>query len=1039
MSRLCFRRVRLPVLAGGVWLALAGCSDTSESPYSPPALSDGVIFTYPIAGQTDVPLGTRFYVTFSRAASQSAVQTACSVDGGGNVSGYFCLVDADDNVVSIDTQVNGNVVQFESTHLRQGTRYRLFVRSAVIGGGDTNLPASDPLLTFTTSQVDPVSGAVPRVTAINGEDPAVYGVGGTPPAARYPFMDFSTLRVEFSEPLDEKTVQVGSSFQFVRLEGATEIPVSGALIARKQHVVFDPDEDLMPGATYRLRLTSAIRDLNGEALANATFEMAPVASNACDCVITQHFNTTVAFGEPGFPQTSVITGRALNAIDLYSPLIGNNDINLRDSTLQAELADPGNFGGLVPFVIRKGNFLNITGLDLALGGAVPANLNTGDIRATFLSDATGFMGRNPYRSADTVPDDARSPVFVYLIFDLALTGTDDKGNAVLNQTIPHVQATGTARVVNGNLQIETVRTLTMDLLGLDLAPAHMVLGINSDLGATRPDDTESPRITGAYPADGATDFPVRDGMSLIFSEAIDNAGVVANDQIQLFNVTDNVLVPFQLTYDGSTVLLKPSNVLGFGKQYRITLGALTDISAHHNPLVLDGSDATGGDGMIHFTTENPSNTGNIGPMVTSIHAGAACTLTGTAYASPGRCVGGQSGDNTYQPFNMPADGFLDVQFNQVMNQNTLVLGTSCGTGRVRIERLNSAGTTCTGVVAGTLTADTRSLRFKPTQPWEDGANYRLTLVSGANATCDTATEVCGNNNLPLNPDPLNGALASNAGGSNLVIYFRGGPAAEDQSVYLPLKLEPFTDINGNGFVNTGEVARVQNSAGVTVTGYSGIVTSASLVGGSTLYLSGSLPVTVGLPEPLSISGTTWGMSIAGDSQIPVRVNPGVLYGTSITMASSARVTALFIPINVAIENTNTGLSVLRLRETGGPITGYIVQEDGVEAPQFVAQLNLYMDAPDMEIRPDSAFLDSLSSVAHDLRSKPLTAVVKGPITFMPDGRIVIEQSNVTPIDITINVTATVPLSPLQTGAISLRIPAGAMKLRLIGNPLKGRR
>lgn len=1018
MIRLFVKRARLPVLAGGVWLALAGCSDSSESPYAPPALSDGVVFTYPINGQTDVPLGTRFYVTFSKNASQDAVQTACSVDGGGNVSGHFCLLDANDNVVTINTQVNGKVVQFETTHLRQGTAYRLFVRSAVIGGGDTNLPASDPLLTFTTSQLDPVSGAVPRVTAINGEDPAVYGGGGTPPAARYPFMDFSTLRVEFSEPLDEKTVQVGSSFEFVAVDGGGETPVPGALIVRKQHVVFDPDEDLTAGVTYRLRLSTAIRDLNGEAVAATTYEMVPVAANACDCVITQHFNTTVAFGEAGFPQTSLITGRPLNAIDLYSPLIGSNDINLRDSTLLAELADPANFGGLIPFVIRKGNFLNITGLDLALGGAVPANLNTGDIKATFLSDVTGFMGRNPYRSPSTLPDDDKSPVFVYLIFDLALTGTDDNGNAVLNQTIPHVQATGTARVVDGSLQIETVRTLTMDLLGLDLAPAHMVLGINSDLNVSRPDDAESPRITGAYPADGATEFPVRDGLSLIFSEAIDNAGVVANDQIQLFNVTANALVPFQITYDGSTVLLKPNNALVFGNQYRITLGALTDISANHNGLVLDGSDASGGDGVIDFTTENPSNTGNIGPMVTSVHAGAACTLTGSSYASPGRCAGGLGGDNTYLPFNMPADGFLDVQFNQVMNQNTLVLGGSCGSGRVRIERLNDAGTTCTGVVAGTLTPDTRALRFKPTEPWVDGATYRLTLVGGGNATCDSATEVCGNNNLPLNPDPLNGAQAGDAGGNNLVVYFRGAPAAEDQSVYLPLKLEPFTDINGNGFVNAGEVARVQNSAQVTVTGTGGIVTGASVVGDNHLYLNGSLPVTVGLPEPLVVDGSTWGMTLAGTEQIPVRVNPGVLYGTSITLNAAA--------IGISIGNVDTNINVLRLRETGSPILGYIVEEAGVAEPQFIADMNLYMDAPDMSI------LGGLAS--HDLNSKSLRAVVRGPITFEEDGRIVITLANVAAINLTVNISALgLP------GNINLRIPANAMKLRLIGNPLKGRR
>src|SRR3990167_4094611 len=81
-------------LAASVLLGvLSGCDGGgSGDPYQPPVLSDGVVFTYPFSGQTDVPTGTRFYVGFSRDASQSAVDATCSVDGGGTVSGNFCLV-----------------------------------------------------------------------------------------------------------------------------------------------------------------------------------------------------------------------------------------------------------------------------------------------------------------------------------------------------------------------------------------------------------------------------------------------------------------------------------------------------------------------------------------------------------------------------------------------------------------------------------------------------------------------------------------------------------------------------------------------------------------------------------------------------------------------------------------------------------------------------------------------------------------------------------------------------------------------------------
>lgn len=1023
-------------------LALSGCGgDSGGDTFTPPSLADGVIFTYPIDGQTDVHLGTRFYVTFSKNASQSAVNAACSVDGGGTVSGNFCLIGPGNTVMPLSPSVSGKVVQFETDQLQQGTRYELYVRGAVIGGGSTNLPSSAPLVTFLTSQTDPVAGVGPSITAINGEDPDVYSsTMPAPPTPRYPMMDFSTIRVEFSEPLDEKTVQVGSSFEFVEVDGGGgETPVPGAIVVRKQHISFDPQQaELSAGLTYRLRLGAGITDLNGEALNPVTYEMVPVDSNSCGCVITQRFNTTNAYGESGFPQTSRLTGRPLNAIDLYSPLIGSNDINLRDTTLEARLADPSAFGGLIPFVIRKGAYLDITGLDLALGGEIPANLQTGDITASFITDVTGYLDRNPYRPYSTAPDDNKSPVFVYLIFDLALTSSDANGNAVLNQTIPHVQATGTARINDGTLYIESVRTLEMDLLGLDRAPAHLVLGINSDLVSEPPTDSTAPTITSSYPATGSEDFAVADELSLIFSEPMDNTGVEPQDEIILTNLTDGGQVPFQITWDGSTVLLKPDVALTYGKQYQISIGNLVDLAG--NSLVLDAGDATGGTSNIVFNTEDPVAT-TVGPLVSSLFNGAACPLTGGSADFAGRCVGGDSGDERYLPFTLPIDGRIEVSFNQPMDQSTLTLGSACGNGAVRVEELDGGGA-CVGVVAGSLIADTRGFKFTPTNGWVEGTRYRVTLVPGGNTSCD-AGEICSENGRPLNPDPLNGGESGDAGGSNIVNTFTAVAANND--VFLPLKLEPFADMNGNGYLDGSETERPENSAGVTIVDLvddalnNGIITLAQFLDGpggavipeARIYINGSLPVTVGEPEPITVDGTPWGMTIAGSSQIPVQVNPGILYGTSITMESAASVLGIPIPIS----DVQTGISILRVRESGGePVTGYIVEEDGEDQPQFIAQLDLYMDAPDMEIQVNIPLLGGLIAVNHNIHSLPLTAIVKGPITFLGDGRILIEQVNLSEIELVINVT-----SIAGNGAIKMLIAPNAMNLRLIGNPLKGRK
>jgi len=1004
---------------GALLLALPGCGGGDNGdPYQPPALSDGVIFTYPIDGQTDVPLGTRFYVTFSKDADANAVNQPCSVDAGGAVSGNLCLLGPGNSLVPLQATVHGPVVEFETDQLQAGTYYHLYVRNDVIGVTDTNLPASAPLLGFRTSQTHSISGAAPTVIAINGEDPQVYS-GSAPSAARYPLMDFATMRVEFSEPLDEKTVVVGSSFELVAVDGATETPVAGALMVRRQHLSFDPDQDLTPGQTYRLKLGAGITDLNGENFSAASYELVPQDSNTCNCVINQQFNVTAGYGEAGFPTTSTLTGHTLNAIDLYSPLIGANAINLRDTTLQARLADPSHFGGLIPFVIRKGAALPITGLDLALGGKVPANLRTADIRASFISDVTGYMDRNPYRPYSTTPNDAKAPVFVYLIFDLALTATDAQGNAVLNQTIPHVQATGVARIHAGVLSIETVRTLELDLLGLARAPAHLVLGIQSDLQAVVPADMDAPTLTASYPVAGATDFPVRDAISLTFSEPLDSQGVAVNDQIILTDVGAGTQVPMQLEWDGSSLLLQPESPLQYGKQYQVQLSGLQDLAG--NALSLSAVDPTGGSGSFSFKVENPAATA-VAPMVSSVFPGNACALTAADADFAGRCVGGLSGDEKYLPASLPPQGRIEVQFTQPMDPASLTLGTSCNTGAVRVEQLDAVGN-CVAVVAGTLLTDSRALRFTPAQPWQEGSAYRLTLAS---------SQILGRNGKALNSDPLNGTEAADAGGANIVNPFSVLAAPDD--IFLPLRLEPFTDSNGSGFVDGGESAQAANSTQVTVLSdlLGGIVTAASIKGDSHIYLSGALPVTVGQPEPLTLDGSPWGMTLTGSSQIPVQVHPGILYGTSITMASEVTVLGL-LPIPVA--DVKTGTTILRLRQASAqPITGYIVSEEGQAQPQFVTRLDLYMDAPDMVIKVDIPLLGGLITVNHNLHSLPLSATVKGPISFLEDGRIRIEQANVSAINLQIDVS-----SIAGNGSIPLQLPAGSMHLTLIGNPLKGRK
>jgi hypothetical protein len=90
---------------------------------------------------------------------------------------------------------------------------------------------------------------------------------------------------------------------------------------------------------------------------------------------------------------------------------------------------------------------------------------------------------------------------------------------------------------------------------------------------------------------------------------------------------------------------------------------------------------------------------------------------------------------------------------------------------------------------------------------------------------------------------------------------------------------------------------------------------------------------------------------------------------------------------------------------------------------MLVALDLYMDAPDMSI--------PLSS--HDLHSKKLSLQLKGPVTFLADGRIAIAAKNVADAPIVVNISAPLGIS----GGVEMILPAGGMKLQLLSRPLRG--
>lgn len=996
MSRSSPPRRTAPVIA--LAFVGAGCVVGASGP---PPLSDdpGVIFSYPANGQVDVPVGARIVVSFTDPVDPAALAVPCTVDGAGRVAGGLC-VRGPGGLVAATASITGprdNVVHLEVAGWEPSTVYEVFASPALLWGAASNLVEGEPVLAFSTAQPTALAGQPPAVYAVNGDDPVAFGGGGAP---RFPFLDFSTIRLTMTEPLDATSVTYGASVRLVDDAGAL---VDAALLVSGAHVTVDPVDDLTPGRTYTLELGAAgaeLRDAGGEAAAPASLRFEPADSRVDGRELAQVLSCV-----PG-NERSYAAGSVINRVSVASPLIGASDVAMRDSTLTAVMGNPSAFGPLIPLTLRKGQTLTMQALPVRLGGEIPTPLTTGDLRVQMASDATVYLVRNPFRDPARLPDDALAPVFAYLSFDVVITAADGTANAALNQHVLGVQATGLASVYQGGLAIESVGALELDLLGLDRATSNMVLRLRTVVGdGSGAVDATPPAITAASPADGARGVAADAALRVTFSEGLDAAAATRPGAVTL--TAAGAPVPARVTIEGSTLVVTPARPLAYATDHALELGAaLRDL----------GGVAFGG-ARLTFRTEDLA-TGSPMPLtLAAARPGVPCALEGASTATAGRCRAGDDDDEPYAPFTLPADQPVELHFHQPLDRSTVALGAACGTGSVRIERLGADGA-CAGAVPGRLIVGERAVVFWPDGGWEPGARYRVVARGGGDEDCD-AGELCGVHGLPLNSDVLDGiADDDEAGGADVVLPFTAAEARTDR-YYLTARTAPTADRNGNGYVDAGERAGDTNRAAMRIVSTSGMIRSATLRGAdcvpgtpsheACMYLDGTLPAAMGrLQHDCVIDGQ------AVDACIPIELPPQILYGTTLSMDAEVAVVG-------SLSDQRTEQLVLRMRGPGGgPVTSHIVVgADGLA--ELRARLELYLDAPSMRLLAGLA--------GHDLESKPLAVDVAGPVTFTDDGKIQLQLANVAAVPMSVRLDAI----GIGIGTIAMEIPAGEMKLQLVGD------
>ncbi|HUS29857.1 MAG TPA: Ig-like domain-containing protein, partial [Kofleriaceae bacterium] len=655
------------------------------------------MFTFPIEGQNDVPVGSRIVVTFSEKVTAGALGP-CTAS-----TGAFCVVGPSGPVDAMPVvSEDGTSVSLQGD-LAPGTTYDVFARSELAPFAE-NLP-SGKLFSFTTRSDRP-RAAAPTLVSINGGDPAKVG------ASFRPMFETTTLRLLFSEPLDPRSIKMGAgTFELLDTSGSA---VPATIVSDGIHVSIDPKADLTADANYTLRLGNQIVDLGGQPLAPFNATIKPAKSRSATPVL--HVLKPAQQGDPGFGVSR--SGAKVNEIVIDKPLIGRETSQFTPVSLVGEIGDPKALGGPIAFTLRKGQRLATTPLDIKLGGQIPSGLKTGDVMIELLTDATGRLYRNPYQPAEQRPENANAPLYVDLSMDVAIFAKDPKGNAVMTQTVLGMQATGTAIGTDGALVIETVSSMELGLLGVTKAPSNLVLSLFTEGPGPMPAaDTEAPTLVTSNPGQ-SDEANVDAGIELTFSEPIDLDRARAGG-IKLQDTAGGADVAAVIESHGAGVVVRPLTPLPYGKIYRVVLGDIADVAGNKANIP-----------NVSFTTPVLQSTGVPGSVV-AIHPGVPCALTGGTASSPGRCAGGDDTDDLYKPFTIGPNEPVEVVYSEPVRRTSVTRGMACNQGTFRVEETDAAGT-CTAVVAGTLIARERTMTFIPDAPWVMGKRYKLTLVSGTN-------------------------------------------------------------------------------------------------------------------------------------------------------------------------------------------------------------------------------------------------------------------------------------------------------------------
>ncbi|MCH8500260.1 MAG: Ig-like domain-containing protein [Marinobacter sp.] len=982
------------LIASFAAFTLVGCGGEEQVSNGNGERPQALIYSYPLDAQAAVPTSAPVILRFSSPLQGDPVE----------LSQQFSLQHGNQSIGFTNPRLSEDgksLIMAPAQPLAYSTQYQ------VVGTEDAlPLPAGGVRFTTTPASRGPLLEQT--------EGTGAFRIARMMPdgTAAYPATDMSVLRMQLTEPVRAETVRYGETLSILDMAGNL---VPAEVHVRGHKITVDPTEELVANRSYQVEITDGIRSRIGNAPIDTSHS--PWTFTAADTAPRGRMAQSTVSSNAG-NLVSMLSGEALNSVGLSSLLLGNDSATEASGTVFAELGNIPRFereGKSIPLRISRESMMTGSKLDVFVAGQLPAGFDSGDIAIRFISDASGFLRLNPYL------DRGDAPRVVELFLDLSMGTEDNVAHGAFAQELLHVHLVGLASVEEGLMTIDAVGVIEPEVLGVDVASGLITFQLRGYRNAAAEPreadfrDTTAPTVKSWVPGeDGQNKIQPGDPVVVFFDKPLRRSSVHAPGNVELLSDASgggiNTVEAATLELNGSALTVRPTQPLRSNRNYILRLNNLEDLSGNAM-LPADLAFALPVTGQI-----NPTNQA---PLPLTARPGFPCAKANVNLNAghQGRCSGGKNESREYIPLlQHPSNSPLIVRFSQNMNPNSFVAGQT-----VFVQTQLDGSWVHLPTDEYVLQVSERELRIEPVAGWIEGQRYAYTLVS------NNIRSVA---NLPLQSELLTQGTrnASNRtfGGPNMVNYFVAGPASSNLA--LPLRNLPTLDVNSDlGYSHGVEPFfagaagdQVPNSARIAATGVSPINTSTVVqqarigcrVGDSCPGNRQFIHLTAGLD--VDIYGTP-----NDQGELEVDIFPSVLATTGNDVW--VRIDTSFIDafpnfiLSVDLnqnERIPTGPMLMRiLYQDNGPAKGYLFNDDSGQL-MFRTTLNVLLDAPYLNPSLGPA------NLSHNLRSYLLPNLqVRGPVTFLDDGRMQISLTNQNAIPINVDARGSINITGQNTGGL----------------------